>query len=59
MAQSGYSYMLPALAAGLSQRNFCSVKDLENEVLGLRERLLPLQSAYTQSAKDEAEVGAP
>ena len=59
LAQSGYSYMLPALAAGLSQRNFCSVKDLENEVLGLRDRLLPLQSAYTQSAKDNNEAGAP
>ena len=59
LAQSGYSYILPALAAGLSQRNFCSVKDLENEVLGLRDRLLPLQSAYTQSAKDNNEAGAP
>lgn len=50
LAQSGYSYLLPAIGSGLTQRNFGALKDLENNVLNFSERLIPLQSAYTQSA---------
>lgn len=50
LAQSGYSYLLPALALGMSQRDLCNLKDLENSFLQLQEKLLPLGSAYTQSA---------
>ena len=57
LAQSGYSYLLPALAMGLSQRDFGNIKDLENDTLKLGEKLKPLNSAYTQSANGEA--GAP
>ena len=55
LAQSGYSFMLPALAQGLSQRDIVNIKDLENNVLELDKKLIPLQSAYTQSG----EVGRP
>ena len=55
LAQSGYSYLLPAVAMGMSQREFINVKDLENDVLGLKDKLIPLSSAYTESG----EVGAP
>lgn len=55
LAQSGYSYLMPALAMGLSQRDVGNVKDLENDLLKLNEKLQPLSSAYTQSG----EVGAP
>ena len=50
LAQSGYSFILPALALGFSQRDIGNIKDLENDVLKLGERLIPLASAYTQSA---------
>lgn len=57
LAQSGYSFLLPALAMGLSQRDLSNIKDLENDTLKLTEKLKPLSSAYTQSAS--ASAGAP
>ena len=56
LAQSGYSFLLPALASGLSQQELVNIKSLENDVLKLNEVLLPLSSSYTQSNN---EVGAP
>lgn len=56
MANSGYSLLLPALAMGLSQRDLNNIKDLENDLLKLDEKLIPLSSSYTQSSN---EVGAP
>ena len=50
LAGSGYSFLLPALASGLSQRDLCNLKELENDVLKLGEKLIPLTSSYTQSA---------
>jgi len=49
MANSGYSFILPALAMGLSQKELGNIKDLENDVLGLKEKLIPLSTAYTES----------
>ena len=49
---SGYSALLPALALNMSQRDLVNVKDLENDVLKLGDRLKPLQTSYTQSASD-------
>lgn len=56
LAQSGYSFILPALALGITQKDLGNIKDLENDVMNLAEKLKPLQSAYTQSANS---VGAP
>ena len=56
LAQSGYSYLVPAIAAGLSQKEIISVKDLENDLLKLQDKFIPLSSAYTQSS---GQVGAP
>ena len=47
MASSGYSFLLPTIAAGLSQKDLMNVKTLENEVLKLGELLIPLESSYT------------
>ena len=55
MASSGYSFLLPTIAAGLSQKDLMNVKTLENEVLKLGELLIPLESSYTQSG----DVGRP
>lgn len=53
LASSGYSFLLPSLALGFSQKDLSNIKDLENDVLGLGEKLLPLTSAYTQSSNGE------
>lgn len=55
LASSGYSFLLPAIAAGVSQKDLMNVKKLENEVLKLKDLLIPLDSSYTQSG----EVGRP
>ncbi|MBQ4122239.1 hypothetical protein IJD44_00720 [bacterium] len=51
LAQSGYSYIVPALAMGFTQRDIVNIKDLENDILKLGEKFIPLSSAYTQSAQ--------
>lgn len=56
LAGSGYSFMLPAIAQGFTQRDFINLKDLENDVLELGEKMKPLSSAFTQSP-DSAESG--
>ena len=56
LAQSGYSFILPALALGFSQRDIGNIKELENDVLKLGEKLMPLASAYTQSAAAQKET---
>ena len=55
LANSGYSFLLPALAMDISQRELNSIKDLENDVLNLKEKLLPLSTAYTETGN----VGRP
>lgn len=54
-ASSGYSLILPALVVGINQKDLINIKDLENEVLDLRNKLIPPESSYTQSG----DVGAP
>jgi len=49
MANSGYSFLLPALAMGMSQKELGNIKDLENDVLELKEKLVPLSTAFTES----------
>jgi hypothetical protein len=61
MASSGYSFLLPAVAQGFTQREFLSLKELENDVLRLGEKMKPLSSGFTQSnnGADEEESGRP
>ena len=65
---SGYSFLLPAIALGISQKDLGNLKDLENKVLLLGEKLIPPSTSYTQSAsgtsdgedpKGEGEAGQP
>ena len=51
LVASGYSAIVPALAFGMSQKDLTDIKDLENQVLKLGEKLKPLSTAYTQSGK--------
>lgn len=50
LAQSGYSYLLPPLALGITQKDLVNLKDLENNMLELDTKLVPLSSAYTQGS---------
>lgn len=60
MANSGYSFILPTLALGFSQSDLSNLKDLENDVLKLGEKLIPLTTSYTQSSEvNSKESGAP
>lgn len=55
---SGYSALATGLGVGLSQRDIVNIKDLENEVLKLGDRLKPLMTSYTQTSADaKAEDG--
>lgn len=49
LAQSGYSFLMPGIASGLSQRDLVNVKNLENDGLELRDILVPLSTSYTES----------
>lgn len=49
LAQSGYSFLMPAVAMGLNQLELVNLKDLENDVLDLKDRLIPLSTSYTES----------
>ena len=46
---SGYSFLMPALAVGLSQKDLGNLKDLENHLLKLGEKLIPPSTSYTQN----------
>lgn len=60
LAQTGYSFLLPAVAMGLNQYELVNIKDLENSILKLSEVLVPLKSSYTQSdSTGTGKVGAP
>lgn len=52
---SGYSFLMPALALGLSQRDLGNLKDLENKVLLLGEKLIPPSTSYTQSTSEDGD----
>lgn len=49
LANTGYSFILPALALGISQQDLYNIKQLENDLLKLDELLIPLKTSYTQS----------
>lgn len=59
LATYGYSYLLPAVALGLSQKDFGNLKDLENKWINLGDKLKPLSSANTQSGSKSAPSSDP
>ena len=50
---SGYSFLMPALALGLSQKDFGNLKDLENNLLKLGEKMIPPATSYTQTSSGQ------
>ena len=59
LANTGYSFILPALALGISQQDLYNLKQLENNLLKLDEVLIPLKTSYTQSNTENDEAGRP
>lgn len=55
LAQFGYSFLIAAVAQGLSQRDFVNLKRMENDYLGLHDVLRPLQSSHTGSGNEQGE----
>lgn len=55
MANSGYSFILPMIGLGFSQKQLMDIKKLENDLMGLKDLLIPLSTAYTESGN----VGRP
>ena len=54
-AQYGYSKFYAGAALGIKQSNLVSLVGFENDVLNLDERLVPLMSSHTQSAKGDTQ----
>ena len=50
---SGYSFLMPAIAMGLSQKDLGNIKDLENDVLLLGKKLIPPSTSYTQTSSEQ------
>lgn len=59
LASSGYSFLIPALAQGLSQKDFVNIKNLENDSLDLASLMKPLTSGFTTSGTTSNDVGRP
>ena len=53
LATAGYSLIIPALAQGFTQRDLVNIKDLENDVLNLADKLIPPKTAFTQTNESE------
>ena len=51
-AQYGYATMYAGVAMGVKQINQISLMTFENDMLGMTEKMIPLQSTYTSSNKD-------
>ena len=54
LATTGYSLALPALAQGFTQRDLVNLKDLENDVLRLGDKLIPPKTAFNSSGDESA-----
>lgn len=59
LGMNGYSFIMPALALGMTQADLSDIKDLENDLLKLSEKLKPLSSSYTQSNNGDGTGNGP
>lgn len=57
-AQYGYSKMMAGVAMGIPQMDQLSLMHFENEILGMTEKMVPLQSSYTSSGNNEKNTPA-
>ena len=60
LATAGFPKILTAIAAGITQSEFLSVMQYENEILNITEDMVPLKISSTQSGgSGDGKVGAP
>jgi hypothetical protein len=59
LSSSGYSLLVPALAQGFSQKDLVNLKDLENDVLKLGDKLIPPANSFTGGKQEDAEGANP
>lgn len=52
LANSGYSFAMPAAALGISPHDLLNLKNLEIDALNLDEKLIPLKTSYTLSTDE-------
>jgi hypothetical protein len=57
LASSGYSLLVPALAQGFSQKDLVNLKELENDVLKLNDKLIPPSNSFTGGKLGEGKEG--
>ena len=59
LVSAGYSFLMPAVALGISQRDLGNLKDLENNILQLGKKMIPPNTSYTQSGDGNSHNGDP
>lgn len=57
-AQFGYSKFYAGVAQGIKQSNLMGIVKFENQYLNMVEKMIPLQSSYTQDGKTDGSSGA-
>lgn len=58
-AQFGYSKMLVGIASGMKQSSLMDTFELENEILIMHDKMVPLQSTHTQTGDQTNQGGRP
>lgn len=58
-AQFGYSKMLVGIASGMKQSSLIDMMELENDILALHDKMIPLQSSHTAANDSNSEGGRP
>lgn len=53
-AQYGYSKIYTGVAQGIKQSNLVGLLNLENDILGLSDKMIPLSSSYTQTNNENS-----
>lgn len=58
-AQFGYSKILVGIASGMKQSSLIDMMELENDILALHDKMIPLQSSHTAANDSNSEGGRP
>ena len=58
-AQFGYSKILVGIASGMKQSSLIDMMELENDILTLHDKMIPLQSSHTAANDSNSEGGRP
>lgn len=56
LSTTGYSLSVPALAMGFSQKDLANLKDLENDVLKLGDKLIPPKTSFNSTSESSGGI---